>query len=124
MNQEREADARHGRDREAEQHFPEGYPGVRAEQRAVLPERFGDVARSWDQEVLDVEAVRDPVPARGELPDAQQDQDHHDGSDVLSRGGHPVASERLRSARSLRAVKPGEVTAAARSGARGPGISI
>ena len=59
MEHDGERDSGGQRAEEAEQDLAERHPRVVEKQRAVLPERLGDIARRGDQKVLDVEGVGD-----------------------------------------------------------------
>ena len=72
------------RERESEQHLLQRHPGVLGEQRAVVPQRVGDVARGRDQEGLDVSASASTSHWAASSQSTEQGDDH--------RGGQPASA--------------------------------
>ena len=74
-----EADADDECEAEAEQHLAQSHPGVFGEQRATLPERFGDFGGRRDEKAFEAEQRRRARRSRRDLPGADQ---HHDQQDA------------------------------------------
>ena len=80
---------------------------VRPQQRAVVPQRGGDLARGREDEVVDAAEVGVELPAADERRDEQQRHHPRSASSARSRTASTSASERGRGDRQLRHHAPG-----------------